>query len=155
MGDIRSSSFVPFMVKVLAFPIPAMSAMTRDHGDRRAMRATSLCLRPSARTPPGVGVLLITKAQPQFDRAVTERSKLFLRFFSAPNRPNFSLFFSFSLFGRQRVATLCAVPNAKDLQQTLRPIAICQLLTAYFFKELLGDLTPWGASHNNLFCRAN
>jgi hypothetical protein len=43
MGDIRSSSFVPFMVKVLAFPIPAMSAMTRDHGDRRAMRATSLC----------------------------------------------------------------------------------------------------------------
>jgi hypothetical protein len=52
MGDIRFSSplysFVSFVVKVLGFPITAMSG---DLGDRRATRATSLCLRPSASDP--------------------------------------------------------------------------------------------------------
>src|SRR6478609_9476529 len=43
-----------------------MSAMTRDSGDRRASRA---------HPPPPIPLLLKTKAQPQFDRTVTDRSK--------------------------------------------------------------------------------
>jgi hypothetical protein len=131
MGDIRSSSFVPFMVKVLAFPIPAMSAMTRDHGDRRAMRATSLCLRPSARTPPGVGVLLITKAQPQFDRAVTERSKLFFAVFQRSKSAQFQpVFFVFTVRSAEGRNALCS-PQCK--RSTANPPANCHLLIANCF----------------------
>jgi hypothetical protein len=44
-----------FDLVVKGFPITAMSAMTRDPGDRHATRATSLCLCPSASpTPPAI-----------------------------------------------------------------------------------------------------
>jgi hypothetical protein len=47
------------------------------------------CLRPSARTPPPISVLLKTKAKPQFDRAVTERSKAFFPVFQGSNQAQF------------------------------------------------------------------
>ena len=37
----------------------------------------ALCLRPSARPPPPIALLLITKAKPQFERTVDSLSKLF------------------------------------------------------------------------------
>jgi hypothetical protein len=43
-----------------------------------------LCLRLSARTPPGIDVLLQTKGELNFDRAVTERSKLFSADYRVP-----------------------------------------------------------------------
>jgi hypothetical protein len=46
-----------------------MTAMSGDFGDRRASRA-ALCLRPSARAPPPIDVLLQTKTKVTFDRAV-------------------------------------------------------------------------------------
>jgi hypothetical protein len=49
----------------------------------------ALCLRPSAIDPPPIDVLLKTKAEPQFDRTVTDRSKSFFPFFNRPNRPQF------------------------------------------------------------------
>jgi hypothetical protein len=44
----------------------------------------ALCLRPSARYPPPIDVLLKTKAKPKFDRAVTELSKAVFPFFDGP-----------------------------------------------------------------------
>jgi hypothetical protein len=41
----------------------------------------ALCLRSSARPHPGIDVLLQTKGEVTFDRAVTERSKLFFGLF--------------------------------------------------------------------------
>jgi hypothetical protein len=83
--------------------------MTRDsgdHGDRRAARATALCLRPSATTPPPHNIFVENKDQtsirPNGDRAV---EAFFSAFSSGSIWPNFSLVFSFLLFGRQRVAT--------------------------------------------------
>jgi hypothetical protein len=104
---------------VLAFPI------TRDAGDpcsllwsdlsvfpisrSRAITGSpdlfaTLCLRPSARTPPPISVLLKTKAKPQFDRTVDRAVEAFFTFLRASIRLNFSLVFSLLLSGRQRVA---------------------------------------------------
>jgi hypothetical protein len=52
----------------------------------------ALCLSSQPATHPGVGLLLKTKAKPQFDRTVTDRSKLFLAHFPASNRVQFSFF---------------------------------------------------------------
>jgi hypothetical protein len=54
----------------------------------------ALCLRPSARAPPPVGVLLKTKAKVQFDRAVTERSKLLFCVFQPFQSGSISALFS-------------------------------------------------------------
>jgi hypothetical protein len=56
--------------------------------------------------------LLKTKAKVQFDRAVTERSKVFFCVFGGQICLNFSLVFSLLLFGRQRVAN-CEVARRK------------------------------------------
>jgi hypothetical protein len=53
-----------------------MSVMTRDSGDRRALRA---------HPHPGVPLLLKTKAKPHFDRTVTDRSKPFFGLILALN----------------------------------------------------------------------
>jgi hypothetical protein len=45
--------------------------------------SVALCLRPSARPPPGIDALLQTKGESSFDRAVTGRSKLFFKPFWA------------------------------------------------------------------------
>src|SRR5438105_3548989 len=66
---------------------------------------TALCLRPSARPPPPIDVLLKAKVKPQFERTVERLSKPFFVFFSLPIEVNFQPFFSFPLSGRQRVAT--------------------------------------------------
>jgi hypothetical protein len=69
---------------VLLFSIPAMTRDVGDHGDFAA-----LCLRPSATTPHPIDALLKTKAQPSFDRAVTDRSKPVFSVFQPSNRPQF------------------------------------------------------------------
>src|SRR5579864_8566942 len=56
--------------------------------------------------PHPLDVLLITKAKPQFDRAVTERSKPFFHVFRGSNRRQFWPCFPFLLSGRQRVAKI-------------------------------------------------
>jgi len=71
-----------------------MSAMTRDYGDRRALRATALCLRPSATDPTPHKVLLKTKVKPQFDRTVTGRSKALFYVFQQSNPAQFQPVFS-------------------------------------------------------------
>jgi hypothetical protein len=50
-----------------------------DHGDHPIL--APLCLRPSARAPPGIYVLLQTQHKPDFDRAMTARSKPFFLYF--------------------------------------------------------------------------
>jgi hypothetical protein len=60
--------------KDFAFPSRAMSAIL-----------AALCLRPSAGDPTPHRALLKTKAEVQFDRAVTERSKPFLPVFQGSN----------------------------------------------------------------------
>jgi hypothetical protein len=47
-----------------------MSCDHGDVGDRRALRATALCLHPSAIDPPPIYVLLKTKGKVQFDWTV-------------------------------------------------------------------------------------
>jgi hypothetical protein len=64
----------------------------------------ALCLRPSARDPPPIGPLLKTQAKVQFERPVERLLMPFSLFFSGSIWPNFSPYFSFLLFGRQRVA---------------------------------------------------
>src|SRR5438270_10864661 len=68
---------------------------------------TTLCLRPSARTPPPHSTLLKTNIKPQFDRAVTERSKPFSCVFQGFNRgqfqPCFLVFTVRSAAGRKLV----------------------------------------------------
>jgi hypothetical protein len=74
-------------------------------GDTRALRATALCLRSSARDPPGVRLLLQTKAKVPFNRAVTELSNRFFPVFQGANPAQFQpLSYGFSVSGRQRVA---------------------------------------------------
>jgi hypothetical protein len=75
-------------VEILLFRSRRCRAIRRFR-DRRATRATALCLRPSARTPPPISVLLKTKVKPQFDRTVTERSKSFFAVFQGFNRGQF------------------------------------------------------------------
>jgi len=48
----------------------AISAITRDHGDRRASRAAALCLCTLSQIPTPLGVLLKTNVKVQFDRTV-------------------------------------------------------------------------------------
>jgi hypothetical protein len=68
--------------------------MSRDVGDDPipAIPAT-LCLHLSATSPPGISVLLQTKTQPQFNRAVTERSRLLNRLFLAGFSPQLNRYF--------------------------------------------------------------
>jgi hypothetical protein len=75
--DAPDSSLLGF-----AFPI---TRDVGDHGDRRVLRATALCLRPSARHPPPIDVLLKTKAQPQFERPVDRLSPPLFLVFSGLN----------------------------------------------------------------------
>jgi hypothetical protein len=56
----------------------------------------ALCLHPSGTTPPPIDVLLKTKTKPQFDRAVTERSKPFFSVFQPSNLAQFQPFFPVS-----------------------------------------------------------
>jgi len=66
-----------------------MSAMTRDYGDFAA-----LCLRLSAIDPTPHRRLLKTKAEPHFDRTVTERSKALFYVFQQSNPAQFQSDFS-------------------------------------------------------------
>jgi hypothetical protein len=61
-----------------------MSAITSDLG-----HLTSLCLRSSARDPPFIGVLLKTKAQPQFDSPVDRAVEALSGVFQRSNPPQF------------------------------------------------------------------
>jgi hypothetical protein len=91
-------SFFIASVIGLAFPITRDVGDSGDLGDRRAARATALCLRPSATTPPPITALLKTKIKPQFDRTVTERSKPFFRLFRRFNLAQFQpCFFVFAV----------------------------------------------------------
>jgi len=74
--------------EVFAFPITAMSAIPRDHGDSAA-----LCLRTSAIDPPPIDVLLKTKVKPRFDSPMTERSKPLFSIFKGSNRGQFQPYF--------------------------------------------------------------
>src|SRR5579864_9596299 len=75
----------------------------------------SLCLRPSARDPTPHSALLKIKVQPQFDRAVTDRSKPFLRVFQGSNPAQFRpLFFVF------------IVRSAEGRKLFWPPVVICQ-----------------------------
>jgi hypothetical protein len=103
------------LIKIVGLPNPGCSPCLRASVvgflffRSRAITAISrhfaaFCLRSSAGDPPPIAPLLKTKAQPQFDRTVTERSKLFFRVFQPSNQAQFQSVFSFLLFGRQRVA---------------------------------------------------
>jgi hypothetical protein len=72
-----------------AFPITRDVGDYGDSGDRRALRATALCLHPSASDPTPHRALLKTKAKPHFDRTVTERSKALFPVFQLSNRGQF------------------------------------------------------------------
>jgi len=67
----------------------------------------ALCLRPSARDPTPHRALLKTKAEPQFDRTVTDRSKAFSPVFQPSNlaqfQPDFSVFTVRSAEGRNAI----------------------------------------------------
>src|SRR5579864_776148 len=118
-----------------ALPIPAMTCDVRrfrrsspvlrvsavswfyDHGITRCPRSpdlfASLCLRPSARDPTPHSALLKTKAQPQFDRAVTDRSNPFFRVFQGSNPAQFPpLFFVFTVRSAEG-RNACQEPNTK------------------------------------------
>jgi hypothetical protein len=76
-----ATAFASFVVGFPDFPITAIT------------RCPDV-LRPSACVPqppphPGVSLLLKTKAQPQFDRTVTDRSKPFFGRFTLSNRCHF------------------------------------------------------------------
>jgi len=114
--SVFRSSVLAFRGRVFAFPI------TCDDGDVCDRRATqirrasnchreraatagsrtiqigeahfaALCLRPSATDPTPLDVLLKAKVKPQFDRPVTERSKLFFRVFQRSNLAQFQACF--------------------------------------------------------------
>lgn len=53
----------------------------------------ALCLRPSARAPTPLDVLLKTKAEPQFERPVKSLSTPLFRVFQRSNRGQFSALF--------------------------------------------------------------
>ena len=105
-------------------------------GGSLAISSTALCLCPSAIDPPPISVLLKTKAKPQFDRTVTERSKAFFLVFQGFNPAQFqpcflvfavrsaegrnaqSLGFQFWQFRRfwqfwQSPVALCLCPSAR------------------------------------------
>jgi hypothetical protein len=110
-------------VRVFDFPI------TCDFGDTRALRATALCLRSSARDPPGVRLLLQTKAKVPFNRAVTELSNRFFPVFQGSNPAQFQP----CLTGFQ-----CPVGRGSQRRHVPRPstkyqttvLAECRLLNA-------------------------
>jgi hypothetical protein len=59
---------------------------------------TALCLRPSARTPPPIALLLKTKAKPQFDRTVDQAVEALFGVFQPPNHDQFQhCFFVFTV----------------------------------------------------------
>jgi hypothetical protein len=61
------------VVKVFAFPDVGDDPMSRDPGDSCSLLPVSLSQKPH----PASDVLLQTKGEVPFDRAVTARSKLF------------------------------------------------------------------------------
>jgi hypothetical protein len=79
---------------LLFFRSRAMSAIPRDHGDRRAARATALCLRPSARYPTPHAPLLKTKAEVPFDRPVDRTVEAIFSCLSAVQSGPISALFS-------------------------------------------------------------
>ena len=92
------------------FPIPAMS---RDSGSRTIQigeaRFAALCLRPSARHPPPIDVLLIAKTKPQFDRPVIGLSTPLSRVSEGSKSVSISApCLLVSAFGRQRVVNLAS-----------------------------------------------
>jgi hypothetical protein len=110
------------LIKIIGFPNLGCSPCLRASVvgflffRPRAITAISrhfaaLCLRSSAGDPPPIDALLKTKAQPQFDRAVTERSKIFFRVFQPSNQDQFQpIFFVFtvrSAEGRNRLQQTC------------------------------------------------
>jgi hypothetical protein len=68
----------------LGFPL---SAMSRDDGDPGVL--STLCLCPSARTPPPISVLLKTKVKPQFDRTVDRTVEALFPAFQGFNQAQF------------------------------------------------------------------
>jgi hypothetical protein len=69
------------------FPITGCT----DHQITRSF--TTLCLRPSARPPPPIALLLQTKIKVPFDRAVDRAVEALFRVFPMPNRVSFNLSF--------------------------------------------------------------
>jgi len=67
-------------------PIPAILAIL-------AISFAALCLRPSATDPTPLDVLLKTRAQPQFDRAVDRTVEAIFHVFQGSNRRQFSALF--------------------------------------------------------------
>jgi len=126
-----------------AFSITAMTRDVGDHGDRRAARATALCLRPSATTPPPISILLKTKAEVQFDKTVTRQSKPVFLVFEGLNpvqfQPCFSVFAVRSAEGRN----VPAVPILAGTAERSPLIAI--------FSKILGRYGP-NLSHCIVFC---
>jgi len=125
----------------------------------------ALCLRPSARDPTPLDVLLKTKVKPQFDRAVDRTvDALFLRFSGLQSGSISAFVFSFLLSGRQRVATAgsraaqlrrasnchrerAANRESNDLNpgEARTSTAICHLLIASCWFSKIFQLPPLGA----------
>jgi hypothetical protein len=124
------------LIKIIGFPNLGCSPCLREcvvgllFFRPRAITAISrhfaaLCLRSSAGAPPPIDALLKTKAQPQFDRTVTERLKFFFRVFQPSNHAQFQpVFFVF---------TVRSAEGCNRLQQTCwqhQPLANGGLLIA-------------------------
>jgi hypothetical protein len=89
------------MVQVFAFPITAITAITRDSGDSCGPLPASLSQDPTPHKR-FVENKSQTPIRPSGHRTVESP---FSRFSGLPIRLNFSLVFSFLLSGRQRVTT--------------------------------------------------
>jgi hypothetical protein len=90
------------------------------HGSKKFQRTgeadfATLCLRPSARTPPPISVLLKTKVKPQFDspvdRAVEALFPVFQGFNLAQFQPCFFVFTVRSAEGRNALKS-CSVQDS-------------------------------------------
>src|SRR5690349_20247855 len=77
-----------------AFPITRDVGDHGDSGDRRALRTTALCLRPSATDPTPHRALLKTKAKVQFERPVKRLSTPLFYVFQQSNPAQFQPSFS-------------------------------------------------------------
>jgi hypothetical protein len=82
--------------------IPAISAIL-----------ATLCLRPSAKTPPPIALLLKTKAKVQFDRTVDRAVEAFFPVFQGSNpvqfQPSFSIFAVRSAEGYKSFQLPCSI----------------------------------------------
>jgi hypothetical protein len=107
---------------------------------------TTFCLRPSARRPPPIEGLLKTKGKPQFDRAVTELSKLVFCVFQPSNLAQFSALFP--------VSTVRSAEGRNPAFGFVWPIASCQLLAA-FLSKIFTAHTLKALSYYSCFLRPN